>query len=108
MGAATARRSRRSFARSCSVHGSTTAPMRKQAHIVNTHSGRLPISVITTSPRPIPCARNVPASAALRSLTSPKRPLAPGALARELHEREPRRGQPVKDSRAKFMAVFSR
>ena len=28
-----ASRRRRSFARSCSVHGSTTAPMRKQAHI---------------------------------------------------------------------------
>ena len=30
----------------------TTAPMRKHATIVRTHSGRLPISVITTSPRP--------------------------------------------------------
>ena len=33
-------------ARSCSVHGSTTAPMRKQASIVSTHSGRLPTSVM--------------------------------------------------------------
>src|SRR6202020_2838358 len=49
-GLATANRRRRSFARSCSVQGSTTAPMRKQAHIAITHSGRLPISVITTSP----------------------------------------------------------
>ncbi len=71
-GSATSIRSARSFARSCSVHGSATAPMRKQASSAKTHSGRLPISVITTSPRPIPRAASAPARRALRSETSPK------------------------------------
>src|SRR4051794_27156150 len=66
------RRSRRSRARSCSLHGSTTAPSRKQATIASTHSGRLPTSVITTSPRPIPRAASAPANRALRSASSPK------------------------------------
>ena len=70
-GFATSRRSRRSRARSCSVQGRTTAPMRKHATIVSTHSGRLPTSVRTTSPRPTPWAASAPASAAERSETSP-------------------------------------
>ncbi len=58
--------------RSCSVHGSTTAPMRKQATIVSTHSGRLPMSVSTTSPRCTPRASSVPARRAERSAIAPK------------------------------------
>ena len=54
------------------MQGSTTAPMRKQASIVSTHSGRLPISVITTSPRCTPRATRAPAARADASATSPK------------------------------------
>ncbi len=36
------------------MHGSATAPIRKQATMASTHSGRFPITVITTSPRPTP------------------------------------------------------
>ena len=39
-------------ARSCSEQGSATAPSRHAPSIAKTHSGRAPISVITTSPRP--------------------------------------------------------
>ena len=68
--------------------------MRKQATIVSTHSGRLPISVITTSPRLTPCAASVPASRADSSDDLAERPLAPRAVAGQLDEREPvgRRG----------------
>ena len=71
-GRATPSRSRRSLARSCSVQGSTTAPMRKQAIIVSTHSGRLPIKVITTSPRPTLRARKAFAVDSASASTSPK------------------------------------
>ena len=54
LGRAAAMRTTRSWARNCSLQGSATAPIRKQATIVSTHSGRLPISVITTSPRATP------------------------------------------------------
>src|SRR4051794_8647741 len=67
------RRRRRSRARSCSVHGSTTAPSRKQATMARTHSGRLPTSVSTMSPRPTPRAASAPASRPAASDTSPKR-----------------------------------
>ena len=56
-GCAAAIRRRRSLARSCSLHGRATAPRRKHATIVSTHSGRLPITVMTTSPAPTPDAR---------------------------------------------------
>src|SRR5579875_3299141 len=70
-GVAASRRARRSPARSCSLQGSTTAPIRKQATIASTHCGRLPISVSTTSPRPTPRPVSVPASRAEASATSP-------------------------------------
>ena len=87
-GAATSMRRRRSLARSCSVHGSTTAPMRKHATIASTHSGRLPISVITTSPRPTPerCEGARQPRRALGDLA--EAPLASRAVARELDQRE--------------------
>ena len=66
------RRSARSFARSCSVHGSTTRPSRKHAVMARTHSGRLPTSVITTSPRRSPSASRRAATAAAPAATSPK------------------------------------
>ena len=43
-------------ARSCSVQGRATAPMRKQASMASTHSGRLPTTVMTTSPGRHPVA----------------------------------------------------
>ena len=43
-----------SLRRNCSEHGSATAPSRQAPSIANTHSGRAPISVMTTSPRPTP------------------------------------------------------
>ena len=70
-GATRSIRDARSFGRSCSLHGSATAPMRKQATMASTHSGVLPITVITTSPRPAPCRARVDASRAERSATSP-------------------------------------
>src|SRR4051794_7718606 len=45
--------------------------MRKHATIVSTHSGRLPMSVSTMSPRPTPRAASAPASRPERSETSP-------------------------------------
>ena len=96
-GCVASRRSRRSLARSCSVHGSTTAPRRKQATIVSTHSGRLPISVMTTSPRPTPRAASVAASRAARSATSPNVHSRRVAVAGELDEREPVRVGGVDD-----------
>src|SRR3954468_1001061 len=71
-GRAICRRRPRSLARSCSVHGSTTAPIRKHATIESTHSGRLPMRVRTTSPRATPRAARAPASAPERRATSPK------------------------------------
>ena len=53
-GVVTAIRWARSGARSCSLHGSAAAPMRKQASSDSTHSIRLPISSSTTSPRRTP------------------------------------------------------
>ena len=47
-------RSAMSLRRSCSEHGSATAPSRQAPSSAKTHSGRAPISVITTSPRPTP------------------------------------------------------
>src|SRR5205807_1784305 len=43
------------------------------ATIVRTHSGRLPTSVRTTSPRCTPCTWSTPASSAADRETSPKR-----------------------------------
>ena len=59
-GAALAIRSARSFARSISLQGSTTAPMRQQPSIAKTHCGRLPISVMHHVAAPTPCAANAP------------------------------------------------
>ena len=84
-------RARRSAGRSCSVHGWATAPMRQAATIAYTHSGRLPTSVITTSPRRTPAAVRLPANRAERSATSPKVDLAPLALAAQGHQGPPPR-----------------
>ena len=53
------------------MHGNAIAPMRMHATIVNTHSGRLPMSVITTSPRRTPRAVSAPERPALRAINSP-------------------------------------
>ena len=93
--------------RSCSVHGNATAPRRKHAHMLATHSGRLPISVITTSPFPTPRAASAPARRALRS-----------AISANVHaRRSPSRASSIRarspgwrrsmTSRAKFTTVFS-
>ena len=71
-GSAASIRARRSAARSCSVQGRATAPMRKHATSASTHSSRLPITVMTTSPGPTPRATSVPASRAAPSATAPK------------------------------------
>ena len=70
-GSAASIRARRSAGRSCSVQGSATAPIRQHASIASTHSGRLPIAVITTLPAPTPWEASVPASRAARASTSP-------------------------------------
>ncbi len=94
-GRATSMRRRRSLARSCSVHGSTTAPMRMHAHIVITHSGRLPISVITTSPLlHAPRAQRAGQTrAAIGDLA--ERPLAPRPVPGQLHQRAVSRRQSI-------------
>ena len=89
-GRATSRRSRRSFARSCSVHGRTTAPRRKQATIVITHSGRLPSSVSTTSPRRTPCSSMCAATVSAHADTSPNSTRAGGRRARARRSRAAR------------------
>ena len=93
-------------ARSCSVHGSTTAPMRKQATIASTHSGRLPTSVSTTSPRPTPRA----AQRARQRAPTRRRPRrsvhsrrAPSRAERDERARAPAAAAST-TSRAKFIA----
>ena len=84
-------RSSRSLRRSCGLQGSATAPIRQQASIASTHSGRLPTSVITTSPRRTPRAAKAPESPAERAKSSPKWWSAPAALGVDLDQRRLRR-----------------
>ena len=71
-----------SLARSCSEQGSATAPSRHAPSIANTHSGRAPISVMTTSPRPTPSRARPPPPRPARSATSRERVAAHRAVRR--------------------------
>ena len=80
--------------RSCSEQGWATAPMRQQASMAKTHSGRLPTTVMTTSPRPTPRAARAPARRrAVGHLAEVE--LASAPVSRHRHERPPARRRRV-------------
>src|SRR5437588_1977046 len=81
--------------------------MRMQPTIANTHSGRLPISVITTSPRRTPQRASVPARAAARSPTAWKLHSRRAPSRARSTSARPCGGSLPSTSAAKFMAVFS-
>ena len=78
---------RRSSGRSCSVQGRATAPIRKQATIASTHSGRFPITVITAVAAADPARRQGAREPGRAFAHLAKADLAAVAGARQRHQR---------------------
>ena len=103
-GSAVCRRRRRSFARSCSVHGNTTAPRRKHAqhaqHPLRAVADQRHHHLAASHPARRQGAREP--RAALGDL--PEAPLASRAVARELHQAAERSAAKSRGRESKFTA----